>query len=323
MSKEYVVGADLGGTNVRAAVVDRQGNRIGEARTESKAMEGLSVTVNQIASAINGAIEDSNIPIDSIAGIGMGVPGTIKSHEGIVVWSPNFNNWDNVQLGKPISDATGLPVIMGNDANVAAFGEYSFGAGRGARVMVMLTLGTGVGSGLVIDGNSYLGVNEIAPEMGHHIIDPNGPRCGCGRFGCLEAFAGRDPICFRAAKKAHGGRYTSLIEKSEHDLRYITPSMIAEAALEGDEVSIETLNEVGFYLGIGISNIINILNPDRIVIGGGVSQAGDLLFDPIRRTIEVNALYPALQVCELVQAELLDDAGIMGGAGLAFQSFCR
>jgi len=321
MNKDYVVGADLGGTNIRAAVVDRSGNRIGEGRCPSKAMEGLTVTVGQIASAINTAIEDSGVPLQSISGIGMGVPGTIKSHQGIVVWAPNFSNWDNVQIGAPITEATKLPIVLGNDADVAAFGEYSFGAGKGAHVMVMLTLGTGVGSGLVIEGRNFLGSSEVAPEMGHQIIDPNGPRCGCGRTGCLEAFAGRDPICHRAARKAHSGRSTSLLQKSGHDLRYISPSMIAEAALEGDPISIETLEEVGFYLGIGISNIINILNPDKVVIGGGVSQAGDLLFDPIRRTIEVNSIYSAFKACTLVQAELLDDAGIMGGAALAFQNF--
>ena len=207
--------------------------------------------------------------------------------------------------------------FMGNDANIAALGEYTYGAGVGSRTMVMFTLGTGIGSGLVIDGSNYLGVTECAPEMGHMIIMPDGPRCGCGRNGCLEAIAGRDAICYRAARKAHQGRKTSLLEKSKHDLRYITPSMIAEAALQGDEVSIETFEEIGYYIGIGISNAINILNPDKIVIGGGISQAGKLLFDPIKRTVEVNALFTPLQVCQIVPASLGDDAGVLGGAALA------
>lgn len=323
MQEQYVVGMDLGGTNVRAAVVDSHGNRIGDAKCSSKAMEGLTTTIEQIVKAAESAISESGVSLDCIAGIGMGVPGTVKSHEGIVIWSPNFINWDNVQIGEPITRATGLPVVLGNDADVAAFGEYTYGAGQGAQIMVMLTLGTGVGSGMVIGGKNYTGSSGVAPEMGHQIIDPNGPRCGCGRFGCLEAFAGRDPICYRAASKAHKGRATSLLEKSNHDLRYITPSMIAEAATEGDEISLETLEEVGFYLGIGISNIINMLNPDKIVIGGGVSNAGDLLFDPIRRTIEVNSIYSALKACTLVQAQLMDDAGIMGGAALAFAQVSR
>ncbi len=316
---KYVIGVDLGGTNVRAAIVDRDGKIVGDGRTDSKAMEGLEFTVAQIVEAVKIAAADASIDLSETAGMGMGVPGTHKSEEGIVVWSPNFKDWNDVQLLAPITDKLKIPAYMGNDANVAAFGEYAFGAGKGAKVMVMFTLGTGIGSGLVINGRSYLGVTETAPEMGHHIILADGPRCSCGRYGCVESLCRRDAIIDRAARKAHAGRHTSLIEKSGHDLRYITPRMIAEAASEGDEVSIETYEEVGYYLGLAVANAINILNPDKIVIGGGIAQAGELLFGPIRRTIEVNALYPALQVCQILPADLGDDAGVLGGAAMVLQ----
>ncbi|MGI6294936.1 MAG: ROK family protein [Armatimonadota bacterium] len=316
---KYVIGVDLGGTNVRAAIVDRNGKIVGDGRTDSKAMEGLEFTVAQIVEAVKMAAEDASVDLKDTAGVGMGVPGTHKSEDGIVVWSPNFKDWNDVQLLAPIMDKLGMPAYMGNDANVAAFGEYTFGAGKGAKVMVMFTLGTGIGSGLVINGRSYLGVTETAPEMGHHIILADGPRCSCGRYGCVESLCRRDAIIDRAARKAHAGRHTSLIEKSGHDLRYITPRMIAEAASEGDEVSIETYEEVGYYLGIAVANAINILNPDKIVIGGGIAQAGELLFGPIRRTIEVNALYPALQACQILPADLGDDAGVLGGAAMVLQ----
>ncbi len=316
---KYVIGVDLGGTNVRAAIVDRDGKIVGDGRTDSKAMEGLEFTVAQIVKAVKMAAKDASVDLKDAAGVGMGVPGTHKSEEGIVVWSPNFKDWNDVQLLAPIMDKLGIPAYMGNDANVAAFGEYAFGAGKGAKVMVMFTLGTGIGSGLVINGRSYLGVTETAPEMGHHIILADGPRCSCGRYGCVESLCRRDAIIDRAARKAHAGRHTSLIEKSGHDLRYITPRMIAEAASEGDEVSIETYEEVGYYLGIAVANALNILNPDKIVIGGGIAQAGELLFGPIRRTIEVNALYPALQACQILPADLGDDAGVLGGAAMVLQ----
>ncbi len=316
----YVIGVDLGGTNVRAAIVDRQGRIVGEGRTDSKAMEGLEHTIVQIIQAIRMSLVDANLSVRDAAGVGMGVPGTHKSEEGIVVWSPNFKDWNDVQLLAPIVSELGIPAYMGNDANVAALGEYAFGAGRGAKIMVMFTLGTGIGSGLVIDGKSYLGVTETAPEMGHHIIlADGGPRCSCGRYGCVESLCRRDAIVDRAAQKAHMGRHTSLIQKSDHDLRYVTPAMIAEAASEGDPVSIETLNETGYYLGIAIANAINILNPDKVVIGGGIAQAGDLLFGPIRRSVEVNALYAPLQVCQILAAELGDDAGVLGGAAMVLQ----
>lgn len=320
MSTQYVVGVDLGGTNVRAAVIDTSGRIIGEARTDSKAMEGADVTIAQIITAIRDAIADSQVAETQIAACGMGIPGTVKNAEGVVLWSPNFKDWNGVQVRDPIAQAIGAPVSMGNDANVAALGEYAFGAGKGARCMIMLTLGTGIGSGLIIEGKSWNGVSEVAPEMGHHIILADGPRCSCGRYGCVESLCRRDAIVDRAARKAHQGRYTTLIEKSGHDLRYVTPAMIAEAAREGDPVSIETLEETGYYLGIAVANIINIFNPDKVIIGGGIAQAGDLLFDPIRRTVEVNALYEALQVCEIVPAALGDDAGVLGGAALALQS---
>jgi|LSQX01.3.fsa_nt_gb glucokinase len=316
---KYVIGVDLGGTNVRAAVVDRTGRILGDGRTSSRAMDGLEYTIEQIIDAVRIGCVEASVRLDDVAGIGMGVPGTHKSEEGIVVWSPNFKDWNNVQLLAPITDALGLPAVMGNDANVAAFGEYAFGAGSGAKIMVMFTIGTGIGSGIVMNGRSFVGVTETAPEMGHHIILADGPRCGCGRYGCVESLCRRDAIIDRAARKAHAGRHTSLLEKSNHDLRYITPAMISEAASEGDEVSIETFEEVGYYMGIAIANAINILNPDKIVIGGGIAQAGDLLFAPIRRSVEVNALYTALQACQILPAQLGDDAGVLGGAAMALQ----
>ena len=315
----YVIGVDLGGTNARAAVVDRNGKIIGEGRTDSRAMEGLSATVGQIIYAIRTAIADAGVDMSEIAGVGMGVPGTHKSEEGIVLWSPNFKDWNGVQLLAPIAADLEKPVFMGNDANVAALGEYAFGAGRGAKCMVMFTLGTGIGSGLIINGKNWIGVTETAPEMGHQIVLADGPRCSCGRYGCVEALARRDAIIDRAARKAHMGRHTSLVEKSGHDLRYITPAMIAEAALEGDQISIETMDETGYYIGLGVSNAINILNPDKVVIGGGIAQAGELLFGPIRRTVEVNALYTALQAVKILPAELGDDAGVLGGAAMVLQ----
>jgi glucokinase len=316
----FVIGMDLGGTNVRAAVITRDGRIIGEGRADSKAMEGLDTTIGQMLLSVRMAVENSGADISQIGGIGMAIPGTVRSDAGVVDWSPNFKDWNGVNVGEPITRELGIPAFMGNDASVAAFGEYTFGAGRGAKCMVMFTIGTGIGSGLVIDGHIYSGVSGVAAEMGHHIIQADGPRCSCGRYGCVEAIARRDAIVDRAARKAHSGRHTSLIAKCDHDLRYITPAMIAEAAAEGDAISMETLDETGYYIGLACSNAINILNPDKVVIGGGIAQAGDLLFDPIRRTVEVNALYQALQVCEVVPAQLGDDAGVFGGAGLVLQA---
>ncbi len=319
-SAKYVVGVDLGGTNARASVVRTSGKIAGEGRTDSRAMAGFEVTLGQIVAAVRIALDASGMTLEEIAGIGMGVPGTIRPEEGVVAWSPNFKDWNGVPLGSRLAAQLGRPVFMGNDANVAAFGEYKFGAGRGSKCMGMFTLGTGIGSGLIMNGHIWTGVSGTATEFGHTIVLADGPRCSCGRYGCVESLARRDAIVDRAARKAHQGRHTSLLEMSNHDLRYITPRMIAEAAAEGDAVAIETLSETGYYIGIAVANLINALNPDKVVIGGGIAQAGDLLFGPISQTVEVNALYEPLQVCDIVPAELGDDAGVLGGAALVLQA---
>ena len=315
--KKYYVGVDLGGTNVRSSVVTEDGKILGGGKVPSKAMEGLDATVEQLLLSVKLALESAKVDISEVIGVGMSVPGTHKSAEGIVVWSPNFNGWNGVNLAKPIRDALGVPVCMGNDANVAAFGEYAYGAGKGTNIMVMLTLGTGIGSGVIIDGKIFKGVNEVGPELGHTIIQTDGPRCSCGRYGCVEALARRDAIIDRAARKAHLGRPTILVDMCDNDLRDLTPAIISEAASKGDEVAVETVKETGYYVGIAVSNAINIFNPDKVVIGGGIAAAGDLLFDSIKTTARVNALYAAYSVCEIVPAELGDDAGTLGGAALA------
>ncbi len=172
---KYVIGVDLGGTNARAAVIDRNGSIVGEGRCDSRAMEGFDITIGQIIAAIRLAAEKSPVDISECAGVGMGVPGTIRPKEGMVMWSPNFKDWNGVNVVKPIQEATGLPVFIANDANVAALGEFKFGAGKGCSVMVMFTLGTGIGSGLIINGKNYDGVTGTAPEMGHQIILADGP----------------------------------------------------------------------------------------------------------------------------------------------------
>ena len=314
--KPYIIGIDLGGTNVRAAVVAREGKIIGEGREPSLAMEGIDVTVAQIIKAACSAVSGARIDMSEVAGAGIGVPGQHKSREGIVLWSPNFKDWSGVQLLAPIREALGVPIYMGNDANVAALGEYKFGAGRGTNSLVMLTLGTGIGGGIILDGKLWLGAGEYAAEIGHQVIMPNGPMCGCGRPGHLEALAQRDAIIERAARKIQSGRPSVLIEDSDWPDWSVTPATIAKAANEGDEVAIETMAETGYYVGIGVSNMINILCPDVVVVGGGISQAGDVLWGPLLRTVHALAITESRRVGRVVPAELGDDAGIMGGVAL-------
>lgn len=319
LSGKHVIGVDLGGTNVRAAVTDREGRIIGEGRRPSLAMEGPEATIPQIVEAIRDAMRDAGAEAKTVCGIGMGIPGRHISKQGIVVWSPNFKDWGGVQLLAPIRDQVGIPAYMGNDVNVAALGEFRFGAGKDVNSMVMMALGTGIGGGIILDGKLWLGTNEGGGEIGHQIVNPNGRQCGCGNFGDLEGEASRDAIIERALRKIYMGGKTILSRQLEPKFLDLTPAMIAEAAAQGDALAIEVMEETGYYVGIGVANAINFLNVEMVVIGGGISQAGPVLWDSIMRTVRANALKEALDVCKVVPASLGDDAGIMGGVVLVLQ----
>jgi glucokinase len=317
--KRYIIGVDIGGTNTRASVAEKDGRILSEGHRPTKAMDGPDESIPQIIDAIREAIENGKVSASDICGIGMGVPGRHKTREGIVLWSPNFKDWAGLQLLQPFRDAFGVPVFMGNDVNVAALGEFRFGAGSGVNSMVMLTLGTGIGGGIILDGKLWKGANEGAGEIGHQIINPNGRLCGCGRYGDLESEANQGGIIERARRKIQMGRKTSLVHRVEGDPDALTPEIIAEAAFEGDELSLEVLQETGYFVGIGVANAINLLNPEMVVIGGGIARAGFVLWDPIMRTVKANALAEALEVCQVVPSELRDDAGILGGVTLVLE----
>lgn len=316
---KYIIGADLGGTNVRAAVTTRDGRIIGNGRRPSRAMEGPEVTIPAIIGAIRDAVQDAGVDLSEVCGAGIGVPGHHRSKDGVVEWSPNFKDWVGLQLLKPIMDDLGVTAYMGNDVNVAALGEFRFGAGRDVNSLVMMTLGTGIGGGIILDGKLWLGANEGGGEIGHQVINPNGSPCLCGNFGDLEGEARRDSIIARAQRKICQGRKTILTEMVEPKFLDLTPAMIADAANQGDEVAIEVMDETGFFVGIGAANAITFLNPEMVIIGGGIAQAGPVLWDSIMRTVRATALKEALDVCQVVPAALGDDAGIMGGVQLVLQ----
>lgn len=328
----YLLGVDLGGTNVRAAVVDRNGKRVrpdADNKIPSMATSGVDQTVAQIVQVAREAVDSAGVTIAEVAGLGIGVPGVVEPSAGVIVWAPNFydngQQYRNIALAGPIREAIGLPVLMGNDANVAALGEFRFGAGRPAsagraiRNLVMLTLGTGIGGGIILDGKLWTGATGGAGEIGHIIIAA-GDRGGAAAFGSLESMGQIAAITERAARKISQGRSSLLAEKLDYDWHRLTPKDIAEAAREGDAVAIETWEETGYYVGLGVASIVNLLNPELVVIGGGVALAGDLILEPIRRAARANAIKSLIDVCPIVEAELGDDAGILGGASLVLDA---
>lgn len=316
----YAVGVDVGGTNIRAGVITREGRILGTARRPALAMEGLAVTQRMIIDAIEEALVNAGVVASEMIGIGMGVPGRHQSAAGIVLYSPNFAGWTQVQLLAPIAAHFKVGVFMRNDVKTASLGEYFFGAGQGYRWVVMITLGTGIGGSLIVDGKLVLGSGEGFGEVGHMTVDPGGRRCGCGNHGCWEALAGRDAIIERAHRLLQTGRPSMLGEMTGWSLAAITPALIAEAAQRGDALAREALEETGMWVGIGVANLIQVYNPEVVIIGGGISQAGDLLLGPIQRTIDWRAQMVPASSAAIVPAALGDDAGMVGGAVLAFEA---
>jgi glucokinase len=319
LSGQYVVGVDVGGTNSRAAVFTLDGKRLGEGREPTFAERGPSVVVEQVSRAIEAALTDAGVRAEDVAGAGIGMPGRITP-EGVVLWSPNFPDIEGVPLLSLIQERTGVPIRMENDVNIAALGEFTFGAGRDVQSLVMLTLGTGIGGGIVLNGQVWSGANAGGAEIGHMVVNPGGRQCGCGNHGCLEAMAQRDAIVERAVLKFQSGRPSALAEAVEYQADRITPALIAEFAGKGDQVCLETMAETGHWVGIGVANMINILNPEMVIIGGGISQAGPILWEPLMRGVRSYAIHESLQVCRVVPAELGDDAGIMGGVAMIMKA---
>ncbi len=325
----HVIGIDLGGTNVRAAVVDRNEKLLGRAENPSSAKSGVQQTVARIAEAVRGAAANAKIPLEEIGAIGIAVPGHINVPEGMVVWAPNFGaNVDGAYLPYkqiPLRDLVeaelGVAMTMDNDANTAALGEFRYGAGRGTRHLVMFTLGTGVGGGIVVEGEVLRGATGGAAEVGHIIIADGLGSSFNGPHGRLETLAGRDAIIERAALKMESGRDTLLwkyVTGPEALQQHLTPKAIDDAAEAGDELAKEVLREIGHFVGLGIASMVNVFNPEVFVLGGKVSTSKTLRESALR-TARASAIGSILASTRIVSAELGDNAGIMGAAELAWR----
>jgi glucokinase len=250
----------------------------------------------------------------------------MDTRAGIIRWSPNFGETiDNtfhmfldVPFTGPVSEALGLATYAGNDANIAALGEFRYGAGREVNDIVMFTLGTGIGSGVISEGRLVIGASGGASELGHHVIVAGGQMCACGHFGHMEAYCGTAPIIERALRMLENARESRLAELVGEDRATLTPKQIDDAAREGDPVALAVFEETGYYLGLGIANVIHIFNPARVVIGGGIRKATGLL-DAARRSAQRNAVASLARDCQIVEAALGEDAGVMGAAELAWR----
>lgn len=316
------IGCDLGGTNLRAAIVNVETGEIShQASVPTLAREGHDAVMRRIADLALKVIESAGMTKDEVGGIGIGVPGVLDLDKGEVLFLPNLpGTWPHVPLQLTIEAFTGLPVALLNDVRSITNGEWRFGAGRGVDTIAVLAIGTGIGGGLVISGQLHLGIGGTGGELGHISIDYNGPRCGCGNYGCLEALASGPAIAAMGMKAVAQGLTTQIGELCGYDLNRITPALIAQAANAGDAIARDIYEKAGFYLGVAAANICVAVGPRRIVIGGGVAQAGDLLLEPIRRVLKERVIVMPVEQVQVVPSQLGDHAGMIGVACWAARS---
>ena len=311
-----VIGVDLGGTNLRAAIVDTDTGEYSHLTSvPTLAREGHDAVMNRMALLIEQVIHDSGLKKSELGGVGIGAPGVLDLEHGLTIMLPNLpGTWPNVPLRDTVAQQVQLSTFLVNDARAMTLGEFTFGAGRGVDTIACLGIGTGIGGGLVINGRLHLNLGGTSAELGHTVIDMNGPLCGCGTRGCLEAYASGPAITAMGLKAVVQGATTRIGEMVDYDLNRITPKVIFEAARAGDAIAREIFEQAGFYIGVAVSNIIIAVGPQKVVIGGGVSQAGDLLLDPIRRTVTERVNVTTIEKVQIVRAELGPNAGLIGTA---------
>ena len=316
----WIVGVDIGGTNLVVGVVPVDGGEpVGLRTLPTEADRGPLDVVVRVADAVHDAIADTQrltgASPEAIVGMGIGSPGPLDRESGVVLNTPNLG-WKDLPLRDLLAEAVGLPATLDNDANCATFGEWWLGAGRGARSLVGITLGTGIGGGFMLEGELVHGASDAACEIGHMTIDFTGRRCKCGNYGCLEAYCSGPNIAARAREGLEAGADSMLGDLVEGDLEQITAATVSEAVVLGDRYASEVLTETAKILGAGIANVINILNPDVVVVAGGVTRAGEHLFGPLGAEVRRRAFRSAEEACRILPAELPDTAGVIGAAGV-------
>lgn len=317
-----VVGIDLGGTNVKTAVVSRDGRVLGKDSRPTEADKGLDAVIDRMVEGVDAALAAAKLDRKAMLAVGVGAPGPMNWQTGVVFAPPNLPGWDNVPLADLMTRRLDAPVFVDNDANVACYGEFWSGAGQGVDSMVLLTLGTGVGGGIVVFGKLLRGIDGTAAEIGHICVKREGRQCNCGARGCLEAYASVTGMLRTAVKGVkEGGRDTLLTRMCGGDLDKLTGKMISDAIEKNDTFAKWVMEETGRWLGVGIGSLINLLNPEKVVLAGGMIGAGEVLFTPIRETAREQSFDVPGKRAEIVPAGLGGDAGVIGSAGCALARF--
>jgi len=301
----YYIGVDLGGTNLKSALFDGEFKLIYERRTAAFSDAGADMLLEQIAENIEVLLAEAELSTADVRCAGVGIPGLLNHREGVALFAANFRDWKDVPVAKTLSERLSIPVFIDNDVRVNLYGEWFFGAGKGLQNVVLLTLGTGLGAGIVLDGRVLYGATASAGEIGHMNMYREGRPCNCGSSGCFGRYV------------SARGLVQTFREKRPCAADEITAEMLAEAFDKSDPAAIEAFRETGEILGFGLANIINLYNPEMVIIGGGMANAGERLLAPTRESAEAHALKVPFAACSIVTAALGDSAGMFGAAAYA------
>jgi glucokinase len=312
MKDKLFAAIDLGGTKIYTILANENGHILTHIRLDTRAQEGPEVIIRQMADSVHQVLSQAGKEPARLQTAGVCAAGFFDWRQRVLVHSPNMPGWNNVPLETKLSEALHVPVLAENDANAAALGEARQGAGRGSSDVIYITVSTGIGAGLILDGRIYRGTGGFAGEAGHMVVKPDGPLCGCGRHGCLETVASGTAIAREANGAIERGRVTLLTQLAKEAGGRVSAPDVFAAARQNDGVAREILGQAYHYLGIALVNLINLLNPEVIVIGGGVAQAGDDFFEPLRTIIKKNAIPPAAAAVTLRPAQLGVEAGVAG-----------
>ncbi|MEC1903555.1 ROK family transcriptional regulator [Priestia megaterium] len=311
----YVIGLDVGIHKIRAVAADLNAVIKNEQVVTIQKGIGKEELIQLLIKQVNEMMQNTNLSKDKIIGIGVGMHGVVDSKEGVALYAPNFG-LKNIPIKDRLEEVFQLPVKVENDAKVLALGEKWFGYGINIQNMVCLNVGIGIGAGIIIDDKLFNGKNGIAGEIGHTAIDLNGPKCSCGNYGCLQALSSGDAIREHMLKEINLGRKTKVVELVQGELEMIEGKIIHEAAILGDELAREVLTKSGRYLGVGIANLINVMNPDLVVISGGVSKAGHYILDPIKEVVADRVLNEEAKKTNVLQSKLGDHGTAIGAITL-------
>ncbi len=315
-ARRYILGVDLGGTNIVVGAMRSDGGeqhamRSIPTRPELGADGVVERIVGLLEEVIAATMAATGATRSDFLGVGIGSPGPLDREKGLVIVTPNLG-WKDFPLRDRVAAGVRLPATLDNDANCATLGEWWIGAARGAQQVVGITIGTGIGGGLILNGKLYHGANDVAGEIGHATIDSTGRRCGCGNYGCLEAYASGPAIAERAREALAGGETSIMPAMVGGDVAKITAATVYGAAKQGDELAGHVVRDTARFLGTGVANLLNIFNPEVVVLAGGVTQAGDELFEPLRAEVRRRAFKPAVDICRIVPGELEGNAGVVG-----------